>query len=37
MKWLPLSAASLNNIPLLDTIPTSCPYNLANPVTNVSP
>lgn len=37
MKWAPLTEDSLYKTPLLATIPTSYPYNLAKPVTNVVP
>ncbi|WVZ26548.1 hypothetical protein V8G54_005092 [Vigna mungo] len=37
MKWAPLSADSLNKIPLFPIIPTGCPKILANPVTSVVP
>ena len=37
MKWAPLSADSLNRIPLLAMIPTWCPQTLAKPHTSVSP
>ena len=37
MKCAPLSADSLNRIPLLATIPTWWPQTCANPVTSVSP
>ena len=37
MKWAPLSADSLNRMPLLATIPTGWPWIRAKPQTRVSP